>query len=69
MLSGGIEIGQWHEMGQLFHDRGPYHRETSPLVCRTNQCTCFFVTGAAVMKELKPKFILHFMPVTSLYTP
>ena len=21
---------------QLFHDRGPYHKETSPLICRVN---------------------------------
>ena len=28
-------------MHQIFHDGGPYHIETSPLVCRANQRTGF----------------------------
>ena len=39
----------------LFHDRGRYHTETSPLVCRANQWTGFYMTMASVMKELKAK--------------
>ena len=28
--------------------------ETSPLICRANQCTGFCMIGTTVMKELKP---------------
>ena len=41
------------EYDLLFHDEGPYHTETSPLVCLANQWTCFYMTGTSVMKELK----------------
>ena len=37
---------------QLFHDGGPYHMETSPLISRTNQWTGFYMIGISVMKEL-----------------
>ena len=33
----------------------PYHTETSPLICRANQWTSFYMTGASAMKELKLK--------------
>ena len=36
----------------LFHDSGPYQRETSSLTCTANQQTGFYVIGASVMKEL-----------------
>ena len=36
----------------LFHDGGPYHIETSPLIYRANQWTIFYVIGASIMKEL-----------------
>ena len=36
---------------KLFHDGGPYHIETSPLICRAS----FFMIGTSVMKELKRK--------------
>ena len=36
----------------LFHDGGPYHIETSPLIYRANQWTSFYVIGASIMKEL-----------------
>ena len=38
----------WH---QLFHDGGRYHIETSPLICRANQWTGFYMIPASVMKE------------------
>ena len=38
---------------QLFHDEGPYHIETSPLSCRVNQWTGFYMIRTSVMKELK----------------
>ena len=39
---------------QLFHDRGSYHIETSPLICsanQRNQWTGFYLIGTSVMKE------------------
>ena len=35
-----------------FHDAGPYHIETSPLIWRVNQWTGFYIVGASVMKDL-----------------
>ena len=37
---------------QLFHDGGCYHIETSPLICKANQWTGFYMIGSSVMKEL-----------------
>ena len=37
---------------ELFHDGGPYHLETSPLICRGNQWTGFYMIGTPVMLEL-----------------
>ena len=37
----------------LFHDGGPYHVETRPLICIANQCTGFYMMGTSFMKELK----------------
>ena len=31
---------------------GPYHIETSPLICTGNQWTGFYMKGSSVMKEL-----------------
>ena len=42
-----------HETYELFHDGGRYHIETSPLICKTNQWTGFYMIMASVMKELK----------------
>ena len=36
----------------LFHDGGPYHIETSRLICRVNQWTVFYMIGTSFMKEL-----------------
>ena len=36
----------------LLHDGGHYHIETSPLICRANQCNGFYMITASVMKEL-----------------
>ena len=35
----------------LFHDGGPYHIETSPLIRNANQWTGFYMIGTSVMKE------------------
>ena len=37
---------------QLFHDIGRYHIETSPLICRANQWTGFYMIMFSFMKEL-----------------
>ena len=39
--------------------RGPYHIVTSPLICRENQWTGFYMIGTSVMKELSqsPKLV------------
>ena len=34
------------------YDGGRYHIETSPLICRANQWTGFYMITASVMKEL-----------------
>ena len=38
---------------QLFNDGGLYHIEISPLICRANQWTGFYMITASVMKELR----------------
>ena len=38
---------------QLFHDGGRYYIETSPLICRPNQWTGFYMITVSVMKEFK----------------
>ena len=40
-------------MFNFFYDGDHYHIETSPLICRANQWTGFYMIGAATMKELK----------------
>ena len=37
----------------LFQDRGPYHIETSPLICSANQWNGFYMIMASVMNKLK----------------
>ena len=39
-------------MIKLFHDGGPYHIETSPLIYRANQWSGFYIIGNSVMKDL-----------------
>ena len=37
---------------ELFHDRGRYHVENSPLICSANHWTGFYMITAFIMKEL-----------------
>ena len=39
------------------HDRGPYHIETSPMICRDDQWTGFYMIGISVMKEFSHPII------------
>ena len=43
----------------FFHDGGRYHIETSPLICRANQWTSFYIVTASVMKELNGYYTFH----------
>ena len=52
MFPSGTEIEYWDKVSLLFHDRGRYHIETSPLICSANQWTGFCMIMASVMKEL-----------------
>ena len=49
-----------------FHDGGPYHVETSPLIYRGNQWNGLYMTGtSSVMKELK-KILTY---ILQIHTP
>ena len=37
---------------RVFNDGNPYHVETSPVICRSNEGTGFYMIGTSVMKEL-----------------
>ena len=41
------------KLSQLIHDGGRYHIETSPLICRADQWTSFYMITTSVMKDLK----------------
>ena len=43
-------------MLQLFHDGGPYHIQTSPLICSANQWNGFYIIGTSVMNEIRNGF-------------
>ena len=49
-----INMAIWWRI-EIFHDGGRYHIETSPLTCRANQWTGFYMISASVMKELNIK--------------
>ena len=50
---------EWLQLSQLFHDEGPFHVETSPLICSVNQCTGFYMKGTSFMKELMELCYFH----------
>ena len=37
---------------EQINDGGPYHIETSPLICKANQWAGFYMIGTSVIKEL-----------------
>ena len=54
-LEHGIMETNWayfDSLHELFHDRGPYHIETSALICSANHWTSFYMIGTSVMKKL-----------------
>ena len=56
-----------YKLHNLFHDGGPYHIESSPLICYASQWTGFNMLGTSVMKELNlflleiVKFLKHYV--------
>ena len=48
-----IDSSQINDFLELFHDGGRYHIENSPLICRANQWTGFYMISPSVVKELK----------------
>ena len=48
---------RWYITGAGFYGLGPYHIETSPLICSANQCTGFYMAETSVMKELTLWFL------------
>ena len=51
---------------KLFHDGGPYHIETNPLICSAYQWTSFYMIGASVMNKLI-RLILVTLSMCSFY--
>ena len=47
------------DVGKPFLDGGPYHIETSPLICTANQWTGFCMIGTSVMKKLNSIFDIN----------
>ena len=53
------------------YDSGPYHIETSPLICTANQWTGFYMIGTSVMRKSNYKdirsvhLVLKYASVTS----
>ena len=45
------------EFSELFHDGGPYHIETSPLICRANHWTGFYMRRTSYHEKLKAWFL------------
>ena len=46
----------WCSLVQLFHGAGPYHTETSPLICSGNQLAGFYMIETSAMKGLSVIF-------------
>ena len=48
----GTELFESLDVAWHVHDGGPYPIETSPLICRANQWTGFYVVVTSARKEL-----------------
>ena len=42
---------------ELFLGERPYHTEISPLICRANKWTGFYMIGTSVMKEFRNNYL------------
>ena len=49
------------KLTQPFHDGGRYHIETSPMICRANQWSGFYMITASLIKGLMFKMIPDIM--------
>ena len=45
-----INLPKLFQYPWFFHDEGPYHIETSPLICKANQKTGFYMIKTSAMK-------------------
>ena len=52
VVLGILQINEICKTAKLFHDRGRYHIETSPLICSANQWTGFYMIETTVMNDL-----------------
>ena len=43
------ELRNSFQKNKLYHDGGPYHIETNPLICRSNQWTGFRMIGTSAI--------------------
>ena len=50
----------------LFHDRGSYYVETSPLICRANKWTGFYMIGTSVKKKLVLSLLIWLVSLLDL---
>ena len=69
-IFGNMLHGRHMKGSYLFHDGGPYHIETSPLICTANS-RWFLYDGTTVMKELNILLTLKFSfyDLVSLFSP
>ena len=49
------------------HDGGPYHIETSSLICSENQWTDFYMIMTSVMKESTENDLVHYEFTSEVY--
>ena len=62
-----IADNYFHKKVPSTHGGGPYHVETSPLICSANQWTSFYMIGTYVVKELNT-FLLDILKVHCINT-
>ena len=62
-----MDCKRWHWV-YLFHGGGPYHVEISPLVCRVNQRTGFYMAETSIMKQLIFVYLTNRKQRTKLIT-
>ena len=55
-------------MHQLIHDENPYLIETSPLICKANQLTGFYMAETSVTKNLSSLIQSTYQPVLGQFS-
>ena len=63
-----ISIDMWSTfIVYLFHEEGHFHIGTSPLICRANQWTGFYMIQTSVMKELMSSFTVFSLSTATIF--